>query len=193
MGIGVTIGGNNKGDCIDRRSFSTIENLHSHANTAGFDFYCSDVADAPVNGSEIIITDDSTKIFAGRILTKIEEFLPPNSHKYHVECIDYHRDLDRKLVNKTYTDQKTGDIVKDIISTYCPGITVTNVSDGVTVDSVIFDYMYPSDCIKQLAKLSLYSWYIDYDKDVHFFPKQEEAAPFNLTDSSENYIYDRNI
>jgi len=124
MSIKVTIGGNDRGDYMDRRSLSIIENLHSHANTASFDFYCNDVADAPVNGSEIIITDDSTKIFAGRILTKEEEFLPPNNHKYHVECVDYHRDLDRKLVNKTYTDQKTGDIVKDIVSTYCTGLTL---------------------------------------------------------------------
>ena len=93
-----------------------MENLYSHANTASFDFYCSDFAIAPVNGEEIIITDDLTRIFAGRILSKEESFLPPSHYKYFIDCIDYHRDLDRKLVNETYEDMLTGDIVKDIIA-----------------------------------------------------------------------------
>ena len=80
--ISITINGINRDANIDYKTLSILENLYSHANTASFDFYCSDFAIAPVNGEEIIITDDLTRIFAGRILSKEESFLPPEGNLY---------------------------------------------------------------------------------------------------------------
>ena len=35
-----------------------------------------------------------------------------------------------------------------------------------------------------------YSWYIDYNKDVHFFAKNTELAPFNLATDTGMFIWD---
>jgi len=186
--ISITIGGINRDSNIDYKTLSIVENLYSHANVASFEFHCKDFANAPVNGEEIIMIDNLTRIFAGRILSKEENFLPPSSYRYFVDCIDYHRDLDRKLVNETYEDLFTGAIVRDIIAKYCTGLTAVNVADGVLIDGrIVFDYILPSDCIKQLAELSLYSWYVDYNKDVHFFTQAVPNAPFEINDNQEYY------
>ena len=186
--ISISIAGVNRDANVDYKTLLITEKLYSHCNTASFDFYCSDDAIAPGNGEEIIITDDLIRIFAGRILTKIESFMPPSSYKYNVDCIDYHRDLDRKLVNETYEDMMTGDIVRHIIANYCSGLTSTNVDDGVLIDGmIVFDYVQPSECIKRLAELSQYSWYVDYSKDVHFFSQAVPNAPFKIDDDQAYY------
>jgi hypothetical protein len=45
-----------------------------------------------------------------------------------------------------------------------------------------------SECLQILADRVNYYWYIDYDKDVHFFAKNSETAPFEITDTNGNFI-----
>ena len=54
---------------------------------------------------------------------------------------------------------------------------------------IAFNYEYPSQCFKRLAELLQWQWYVDEDKDIHFFAKFETASSFNLTDDSGNYVY----
>ncbi|QGH73457.1 MAG: minor tail protein [Siphoviridae sp. ctvD11] len=70
------------------------------------------------------------------------------------------------------------------------GFTRTNVSEpGVNVEFAQFNYEYPSKCLQQLCDLFNWNWYVDENKDLHFFDKFENAAPFNLTDTGGQYIY----
>lgn len=69
-------------------------------------------------------------------------------------------------------------------------VTQQNVrSAGVTMGSVRFNYEQISECIRQLAKVILYEWYIDENRDLHFFPQSFESAPFELTDNGGDYIF----
>jgi len=58
-----------------------------------------------------------------------------------------------------------------------------------SVNYISFNYEYPSQCFQRLAELFQWNWFIDEDKDIHFFDKFETASAFNLTDDSGNYIY----
>jgi len=78
-------------------------------------------------------------------------------------------------------------------STETPSIedifTVHNVNCSNVVNHIAFNYEQPSKCLQILAKLVGYDWYIDYDRDIHFFSKETDVAPFYLTDTGANYIY----
>lgn len=67
--------------------------------------------------------------------------------------------------------------------------TRNNSMDALqVVESITFKYEYPSKCIQQLADLFQWQWYVDQDKDIHFFAKFTELSPFNLSDTGAKYI-----
>jgi hypothetical protein len=186
MAITIKINSIDRTANIDARSLSIVDELGS-ANTASFEFICNDVSDAPVTGQDILIEEGSNKLFAGRVLSKDETFYPPNQLKYRVECIDYSRDLNKKLVVESYLDELSGNIIKDIIDKYTSGITYTNVADGLTITRIAFDYITVAEAIQQIADASGYYWYVDYDKDLHFFAKTDKPASFQLDDDQDYY------
>jgi len=186
MGISIKINGTDKTQYIDARSLSIVDELNS-VNTASFDFICNNVTVAPEAGEEVLIEEGSTKLFAGRIISIEENFLPPNLLKYSVECVDYSRDLNKKLVNESYINTLAGDIIKDIINKYTSGFTYVNVADGPTITKISFDYIQVSEALDKIAETCGYQWYVDYDKDIHFFLKTTYPASFQLDDDQAYY------
>lgn len=82
-------------------------------------------------------------------------------------------------------------IIQDILNTFTDGsFTMNNVSANVSINNVVFNYISVSECFKKLvALLPNYDWYVDYDKDIHFQQNGLIASPYNLTDTSGNYLY----
>ncbi len=317
-GITVKIGGVDKTEYVDARTLKIRDELTSKVNSASFVFICNNIAVAPKTGEEVLILEGTKKLFSGRILSKKESFLPPNLLKYPVECIDYTRDLDRKLVFESYKNQYAGNIIKDIIdkytkigiptghndpdsqwisetnaydgntatsanndisptswssfleliisSTLCDsvkfyawfggefsinsidvdvyydgawhhiyegtyadrewveksfdedylvtkarvrfynsgaspsgcslyefnfgvslGFTTNNIVDGPIISEIAFDFVQISEVITKIAEICKFEWYIDYDKDIHFFDSSLNPAPFQLDDDQANY------
>ena len=186
-GITVKISGYDKTEYVDARTLKIRDELTSKVNSASFVFICNDIAVAPKTGEEVLIVEGTKKLFSGRILSKKESFLPPNLLKYPVECIDYTRDLDRKLIFESYVDQKGGDIIKDIITKYTTGFTTANVDDGLKIKEIAFDFVQVSEALTKIAEICKFEWYIDYDKDIHFFNSFLNSAPFQLDDDQANY------
>lgn len=46
----------------------------------------------------------------------------------------------------------------------------------------------PMSLINQIAKTWEYIWYIDYERDIHLVPRETDPAPFEITDSSDNFF-----
>lgn len=82
------------------------------------------------------------------------------------------------------------DIIEDLVTSYAPDFTTANVNCTVVVATVTFDRITLLDALNKLSKLTNFAFYIDYDKDIHFFQRSAEPAPFSLTDTSGNYIED---
>ena len=128
------------------------------------------------------------RIFGGRIVTITETNLNnADGIVYQLDCADYGVDLDAELVSQEYQNMMIGDIIADILTNYSTGFTGNNVFCSFTVTDIVFNQIPISQALKRLADLVQYDWYVDPYKDIHFFPKYAELAPFNLTDSSGNY------
>ncbi len=144
----------------------------------------------PENEDEVIISEDGIKVFAGYIVRVSENVLDGPVLEYSAECKDYTHLLDRKLVAKVYKDMTVAEIIDDIVANYsAPGITTTNVDGPEMVDHIVFNNIDPSKCFERLAEIFNKDWYPDYDKDIHFFSKETNLAPFNLDDTTGNYIF----
>lgn len=166
--------------------------INDKQNVCSFQLVDLSANGIPSTDEEIIITLDSgDRLFAGYIVsTNLSSRLQDGTVVASINCTDYVRLLDRNLVHKTYEDQTDAAIIADIVNTYCPGfgITTTNVVEGVTIDKIQFNYIQPSQCLRKIADLTGRNWYIDYEKDIHYFPLTQTATPFNITSSSANYF-----
>lgn len=130
------------------------------------------------------------RIFGGTI-TRVERAVESvNLVTFRCEAVDWAFELDRRLVVERYTSEYISDIISNLITTYAPEFTMTAVVGEQVVNSIVFNNIKVSECLEKLAQVTGYSWYVDAYKDIHFFPKNEESAPFNLTDTSENYVWE---
>lgn len=145
----------------------------------------------PTLGEEVIVYDGATKIFGGVIVTLESS---PVSYKiihHKISCQDYTRLLDHRLVPDSFTNQTVDEIIVTLKASYFPeDFTINNVNAPVTIKYIAFKYRPLAVCLEDLAKLINYDWYVDYDKDVHFFAKESMAAPFDLADDTGTYHYD---
>ncbi len=143
----------------------------------------------PVLGDEITMFDGTIKIFGGIVVETSEENKGVLKY-FTVLCKDYQQIMDRQLVNKTYTNMMVGDIISDINTLYLTGFTVLNVAATDVIRKIVFNDEQPSKCIQKLAEMiGDCDWYVDYDKDIHFFKEHSTSAPFNIDDTSGNYIF----
>lgn len=144
----------------------------------------------PALSNEIILMDGSTRVFAGTVI-ETHESNEGMLRFFDVVCKDYTHIMDQKMVNKTYTGQTISAIVNDIKTNYLPsGFTTTNVIAETTVQKIVFNDEPPSKCFQRLADtVGGYDWYVDYNKDIHFFLEGAEVAPFNLDDTGGKYIW----
>ncbi|PIU58165.1 MAG: hypothetical protein COS89_01810, partial [Deltaproteobacteria bacterium CG07_land_8_20_14_0_80_38_7] len=100
--------------------------------------------------------------------------------------------LDRYLVNDSFEDQTIEDIINYILvdKGLDSVFTTVNVDATKVVNYIAFKYETFSSVLTQLAELVNYDWYVDYDKDIHFFSKETNTAPFDIEDSTGSYLAD---
>lgn len=137
----------------------------------------------PTVGQEIIVTQGSTVIFGGYILTVEQSYVGAKTTniQYHISAIDYTWALNKRKVLTKYTASSATTIAASLISTYCSGFTSTNVQASLpTVDEITFTFNDVTDALTQLAKRVGAYWYVDYSKDLHFF--LTDASITNPTD-----------
>lgn len=65
--------------------------------------------------------------------------------------------------------------------------TLFNVESSNIFSEFRAPSLKPSAIVNTLAKSFAYSWYVDYERDIHFFVQANEPAPFEITSSGENF------
>ena len=103
-------------------------------------------------------------------IVEFEGFISALSTKYEgmyvfdVQCTGNTFDLERFVTGAatTYTDKKTGYIAKNLIDTYGMGFDSSNVSstDGVTINSIVFNSETLNSCYKKLIQYDGYDSYV---------------------------------
>ena len=190
MDISITIGGADKTSLIEWPSFSIEDNVNEQPNLCSFiikshtgQSYKPDVND------EVVVLDGSTKIFGGRIIN-IKNNFSGDIIYYYIDCKDYTTELDRVQVIDSFDDETVDDIIDYINTNYLSGITIANVNCTTLIKRIVFNRKTVTQCLNDLAKLTNYIWYIDYDSDIHFIAKNSELSPFNIADDSDYLIGD---
>lgn len=142
----------------------------------------------PAIGREVIIVDGATRIFGGVIVRRVDSSPAVSILDYDVECSDYTRVLDQHLVAETYEDMTVNDIIADLIANWTPaGFTDVQVDCPQSIGYIQFKYESVSECIKKLAEIVGYDWYVDYFKDIYFKSPTATTAPIDITDTSGTY------
>jgi len=137
--------------------------------------------------SEIIIYNSlGTRLFAG-IIVDIQRSSIAGTKFWDVSCQDYTVLLERRLVNRTYVNVTDKDIINDLFATYMVGMyPMVYVEDGISHDRITFNQVKLRDVLDTLSNLSGYDWYVDYNKQLHYFSTEITAAPFNVSTSPDN-------
>lgn len=181
MALQILVGGQDYTSLIEPQNFKVTNTIATSNDTAELTVKITQQAKPrPKGGQEIQIINGSTKEFGGVILQPTENIKTPDTMLYDVQCQDYHFWLNKKCVTNTYTGWTAGNIVKDIISRFTGGFTTNNVQgldSSFTIPILKFDYVTVSSALDQLAKAVGFSWWVDYNKDVHFGPMETIPSP----------------
>lgn len=191
-----------KCDAFDQllwESLQKIEGLTKEIDTLEYLIKQSGAKDIPALGDNVELYEDGVKIYGG-VITERSDYIEGGVLKgYNIRAKDYTQLLDRKLVTKSYINQTARNIILDIISAFTIGFTTNNVAAYTpNLGSVKFNYEPVSKAIQKIADLIGYDWYVDYDKDIHFFGGDVNPAPFDITDNNgklefATLRFDRNI
>ncbi|MDP2654902.1 MAG: hypothetical protein Q8Q08_12850 [Candidatus Omnitrophota bacterium] len=65
---------------------------------------------------------------------------------------------------------------------------VAGLDSDINYGRFIYEPLF--DVFVQMAENNGLDWYIDTERDLHFFPSTDESAPFDLTDTSANYLWE---
>lgn len=131
------------------------------------------------------VTDGAVR-FAGYIVSRrLLPFLGAQQALYSVlTCQDYSCLLQRTHVNVTFSDKTDAVIINSLITTYAPTFNgTTYVSTGKTLETITFNRVSIFDALQQICAVTGYDWYVDDDKNIHYFTGEANAAPFPLSDS----------
>ncbi len=135
--------------------------------------------------------EGTEKIFGGVIVEIESTAMAYGTVRHNIQCQDYTRLLDKRLVPDSFTDKTVDEIIAALKDLYFPeDFTINNVDAPILIQSISFKYMPLAKAIEKLADILNYDWYVDYDKDVHFFARETVLAPFNLADNDGSYRYD---
>lgn len=192
MSFAVTINGSDRTTKVDFKSLRKSDNLNQQVDTLEFQTkkYGSETY-VPTLGHEVVVTRDGTTIFGGVITRITENVEAAKILTYRVECADYSQYLKRHLVTERYEGMTVAAIIADLVANYTDeAFTTVNAGATLEIESISFNRLTLADSLQKLADAISYVWYVDSIQDIHFFPRNTEAAAFNLTDSSQNYIYD---
>lgn len=180
---------------VDKTNYITVDTIRKEdgINDKGdlltfvMNKYTTDTYEPEIN-DEVVLTIDSVKEFGG-VITNIDQTLKGGTLvEYKIECSDYTQYLNRRLVLERYDNKTINYIINDLLTRYASDFTDTNVDADITIKTVIFNRENLSSCLSKLAGAVNYSWYVDYDKDIHFFSRSKNPAPYSVTDSNGKYI-----
>lgn len=163
-------------------SFSITDYINQQVDTCSFETNKF----KPLLNQEIIVTIDSERVFGG-VIVQIETSIFGLQSTYKITCKDYSQYMNRMLVSERYDNTTVNVIIADLIANYATDFTGVNVDADVAVTQIAFNRVTMSQALQTLADLINYYWYVDYDKDIHFFSKETELAPFNLSSEAGNH------
>lgn len=174
---------------VKKGTLSIDDKLDEQVNTCNMTLYDLDGNGRPLTDQPVEIVVNSRAVFSGWIVNPESDRVGGEFSEYPISCVDHTRLLDRRLVSATYLDIWDDDLIRLLVDEYAPddGIGTYHVARGVKIAQISFNYIPMSQAIKQIAALTQRSWYIDYLRDIHYFPLTQSQAPFDVLEQGQEY------
>lgn len=187
--ITIKLDGVDRSTIIEFGSVNKTDAINQQTDTLAFViYYHAGQTFRPEAGSEVEMYSGAEKIFGGKVYSVEKEYTEDNRVKYSVKCKDYSYDLARFLVVETYENMTVEAIIAAVIDDYTTGFTYVNTHCTLDVVKVTFNRITVVEVLNRLAEMTGFSWYPDYDKDIHFLEKNSEPATFNIDEFDGNFI-----
>ena len=220
MAITITLQGTDITSSVDFRSVNIQDTMEAAGDSMRFNIYSNNGSVSPVVGNEVILTDGSTKEFAGVLTGMGREMLQSNQLiLYSCTATDYTYLLDRRYINGVYDSDNvsTGDksnhgmieqmlfdlkIMADADSddgdqfytSFYDNISSTYIKEGAVLNQKSFQRMSPSQVFGELAQATAMLWWIDFDKRVNFVNLTESTATqLPLSGANRTLIIDSDV
>jgi hypothetical protein len=190
--ISFAISGSEKRRSVQYDSFKIENNLTHQIDRCKFTVRSTpDRTYRPRFGNEVIIQYGGVRIFAGIITRVTNKPVAYGMTDWQIECSDYTRILDSRLVAATYQDMTVNAIIADIVANFTPGgFTTAQVNCTANVSYIKFNYLPVSDCLTKLAEMTGFDWYVDYNKDIWFDVPSPTSAPVDVEDDNGSHEYE---
>ena len=133
----------------------------------------------------ITVIDNGQTLISGIITNQVDRWGGNLQEKLTTfTCQDWGYFLPKRIGAENYLNKTVSFILNDLFSKYAPDFTTTNVEVTTeNIEETRFIYNTLKDGIDYLMGLSPdYHWYIDKDRDLHFFRDFEEEGT-NITAS----------
>ena len=189
MSLLVSIAGVDRSSKISKRALRITDGLTTQTDKCDFTMEDLDEADVPIEGQEVLISQDSSFLFGGTIRS-VERFrIGPGDDGFKIKCKDFSSLIEKRLVNKVFSQQLAGDIIKDINTNFIldSRVTVQNVEDGPVIDFIGFNFKDAWKAMQEIAKLTGRNLSIDTQKDINYFSLGSRSTPFNLVPGELQY------
>jgi len=137
---------------------------------------------------QLVDPDDSDELYFEGYITGLSEteFRSGVGLDYDVVCSDYSHDTGHgeALINSTYTNTSDSSIIQTELAVATPNLNVTNFVDTLdsSIENLDFSNLTAREMLHQLAILVGATWYVDPQKNLHWFDG-ENLAPMILTDA----------
>ncbi|HEY1037162.1 MAG TPA: hypothetical protein VGE62_01110 [Candidatus Paceibacterota bacterium] len=184
--ITITINGIDRSDHIDVDSIIFTQGVSKQPSILAFTIKKNSSKTIPNLGQAVIMEEDGERLFKGTLTEKGESVIEGLVVGYSYAAKDGLHNFDRKLVKKAYNSTDAVSVAQDIVDSFSTGFTLEAPAVGPGVDSIRFNYEQPSKAMQALAGEIGWDWYIDPYDVVHFFPKKDKVAPFEITDTNGN-------
>jgi len=183
---------------IKKQSIKIENIITSQVDTAEMILQDTTGENKPLEGCDVTIYSGDiseglpTKIFGGVLVSAPQVKLSLDKYNYSINCLDYSWKLNNRLVVENFENKNCKYIIEYIINKYMPSFSTAEVENGLTIESIRFNYKTIFQCIEKLAIETNYEWYVDYDNIIHFFSRSSNAAPYELNETSSSGQY-RNL
>jgi hypothetical protein len=192
MSFSVLINGLEYNENTFRNTMEIREAMQMNGSGMSATVQLTDDLPVPTGGNEIRVYKDDVLEFAGRI-KNVDPSFASFAMQYGLDCADYTPDFDSQFISETFDENNIGDTVRVIIGYVGRGFTSNNVENGPDIGEVVMELEAPSGVITRLAEGIEHQWYVDYERDVHFFYIKNRPAPVPTLDFDTDLVNYSNL
>ena len=146
----------------------------------------------PTIDDEVIVTESSTRIFAGQVKQPTSAGLsgtPTAQIEASVNILDFNELADRQVVTLTLAPG-TLKVAATILLAYLPGVTLNMAPSGPTLPSLTYENVTVTTILDDLCKNTGWLRNISYYKELSFWYPGTWNAPWNVAAGDGNTVGD---